>query len=137
MSDFPLAVQRLIRKRSGGVCEGCGVAEAKEMHHCQYRSRLGPSTAGNGLHLCGWGNTSGCHGTAHDGEKGEKRGWSIRSGHDPLLVPKLLVVSFVEIWMMLDDEGGRRPITEGEAIERMAHIGVAVERRTPVKAVTW
>ncbi|MCU1441102.1 MAG: hypothetical protein JWP85_2099 [Rhodoglobus sp.] len=123
MSDFPAAVRRLVRNRSRGICEGCGLAPAADMHHCQYRSRLGPSTAGNALHLCGWGNTSGCHGVAHDGMKGEELGWSIRSGHEPLFVPKLIVVDFVERWALFDDLGGRKTITAAEAVARLVHIG--------------
>lgn len=123
MSDFPAAVQRKIRLRSRGICEGCGLAPATEMHHCQFRSRLGPSTAGNGMHLCGWGNHTGCHGVAHDGKKGEEIGWSIRSGHDPLEVPKLIVINFVKVWALFDDDGGRRIVTEQEALERLVRIG--------------
>lgn len=124
MSDFPTAAQRLIRARSRGICEGCGLAEAKEMHHCQYRSRSGPSTPGNALHLCGWGNTSGCHGVAHDGTKGEVLGWSIRSGHDPLEVPRRIVLNFTKVWALFDDEGGRTIITEQDAVARLVAIGV-------------
>lgn len=123
MSGFPTRVQRQIRQRSGGVCEGCGVREATQMHHCQYRSKGGPEVASNGLHLCGSGNHTGCHGDAHGGKAAEAIGWSIRSGFDPLLVPKLLVVDGRQGWFRLDDEGGREPIAEADALEYLHLIG--------------
>ncbi len=123
MSDFPAGVERIIKARSGGICEGCGNAPAREMHHCQYRSRLGPSVAGNALHLCGWGNHTGCHGKAHDGAKAEAIGWSIRSRHDPLLVPKLVFIHGLPQWVRFDNDGGHEVVHEADAIEYLHLIG--------------
>lgn len=123
MTGFSPAVLRALKVRSGGVCEGCGLAEAKEAHHCQYRSRQGPDVLGNALHLCGWGNHTGCHGIAHSGAKGEAIGWAIRSGHDPLLVPKFIVLRGVKTWVRFDNDGGHETVHELDALEYLALIG--------------
>ena len=123
MSGFPASVQKIIRTRSKGICEGCGLAEATEMHHCQFRSRGGPDTAGNALHLCGWGNHTGCHGIAHSGAAGEAIGWAVRSRHDALQVPKLIVINYVKTWVRFDDAGGHEVVPEADAIEYMHLIG--------------
>lgn len=83
---IPKRVRLLVAERSGGICEGCGQAPATEMHHRQYKSRGGKDTPDNLLHLCGWGNHTGCHGKAHQGG-GEARGWSVHSWDKPLNVP--------------------------------------------------
>lgn len=124
-ADFPAAVVRAIKLRSRGICEGCGLAPARERHHRQYRSRSGPNTVENGLDLCGFGNTAGCHKVAHDGREGERRGWAIRSGHDPAKVPALLVINFVRVWVVLTADGLRKPISEETARGMLAEIGVA------------
>ena len=85
---WPKRVADLIRQRSDGVCEGCGQRAATEMHHRRLKSRGGQNAVENGLHLCGWGNHTGCHGTAHSGE-GHELGWSVNSWADPKLVPVL------------------------------------------------
>lgn len=82
--DFTPAAKRAIRKRSGGVCEGCAQDEATEYHHRKFKSRGGYGTVANGLHLCGWGNHTGCHGKAHSAEP--PPGWALNSWDDPLLV---------------------------------------------------
>ncbi|CAN5421530.1 hypothetical protein BH09ACT9_BH09ACT9_00280 [soil metagenome] len=68
-------------RRSGGLCEGCGLLEATQMHHRLYRSRSGLDEAQNLFHCCVT-----CHGIAHSGREGERLGWAIRSGGDPLKV---------------------------------------------------
>lgn len=88
MSGFPPRVRKAIEERSGGVCEGCGHRPAVEMHHRKYRSRGGQHTVENALHLCGWGNHTGCHGVAHSAE-GHELGWSVHSWSDPAHVPVL------------------------------------------------
>jgi len=85
-SAFSPAVLRALNERSNGICEGCGKSPATEAHHRQYKSRGGSGLLSNALHLCGWGNHTGCHGIAHT-VIGEQLGWSIRSGHDPAVVP--------------------------------------------------
>ncbi len=121
MSGFPPTVLRAMKKRSKGVCEGCGLMEATEAHHRQFRSRGGPETLANALHLCGWGNHTGCHGVAHTAV-GEARGWSVRSGFDVLLVPVFGVVDFEGQWRRHDDAGGRELVPVADAVEYMQLI---------------
>ena len=121
MSGFPPAVLRALKKRSMGVCEGCGLAQATEAHHRQFRSRGGPEILANALHLCGWGNHTGCHGVAHTAV-GEARGWAVRSGFDVLLVPVFGVVDFEGHWRRQDNDGGRELLLTGDAVEYMQLI---------------
>lgn len=108
-TDIPQAVRDVVRKRSGGICESCGVAPATEMHHRLYRSRGGLHTASNLLDVCGWGNTSGCHGRAHSGDVGVALGLSIESGGDPRLIP---VEHALFGWVLLTDEGLWEPVSQ-------------------------
>lgn len=79
--------RKLVRARSGGVCEICGRARASNFQHRQNRSQSGAWTAENGLDACGTG-TTGCHGRIHAFPSvAYERGWSVRSGHDPADVP--------------------------------------------------
>jgi len=79
--EFTAKAKKVIRERSGGMCEGCAKVRASHLHHRLYKSRLGRGNVANGLHLC-----VKCHGAAHS-LFGEQQGWSIRSGFDPLKVP--------------------------------------------------
>lgn len=83
--SFPERVRRQVAERSGGLCEGCGVREATEMHHRQYKSRGGKDTVDNALHLCGFGNhaSAGCHGEAHTNPERTLHGWSVNSWDKP------------------------------------------------------
>ena len=88
MSAIPAANVKSVKDRSGGICEGCGTNTATEIHHRKYRSRGGGHEVSNLLHLCGWGNHTGCHGKAHGAQAPE--GWSVPSGraipsHEPVL----------------------------------------------------
>ncbi|WP_442916185.1 HNH endonuclease [Leucobacter sp. M11] len=85
-SKIPARIQAGVRERSHGVCEGCGQAPATEMHHRKYRSRGGQHTLENLIHLCGWGNHTGCHGIAHS-LQGHTLGWSVNSWADETTVP--------------------------------------------------
>jgi hypothetical protein len=122
MSGFGAPTLAALKKRSRGICEACGLAEATEAHHRQYRSRGGPDTLSNALHLCGWGNHTGCHGKAHTGA-GEARGWSVRSGWKPLEIPALIVVDFRQVWVRFDNDGGHKPLHPITAREQMVLIG--------------
>lgn len=120
-NDFPPAVLRALKRRSGGVCEHCGVSEAREAHHRQFKSRGGAGVLSNALHLCGWGNHTGCHGTAHNGLTGERYGLAIRSGHNPQEVPFFRL--FDGTWWRLDDDGNREAVHPADAVEYMTLIG--------------
>ena len=95
--EFTAKAKKVIRERSGGICEGCAKVRASHIHHRLYKSRLGGGNVANGLHLC-----VGCHGLAHT-LFGEQQGWSIRSGFDPLKVP---VSHAVHGLVTFDDDGG-------------------------------
>jgi len=126
--EFSPAARRLIVARSGGVCEGCGVAPASQIHHRLFKSRLGFGNPANGLHVCVGavgGNIDGCHGTAHAGYIGESLGWSIRSGFDPLLVPTFRRVDAT--WWRFDDAGDKEQINPLTAIEYLVLIGAIRE----------
>jgi len=99
--EFSPVARRLIVTRSGGVCEGCGIAPAAQIHHRLFKSRLGFGNPANGLHVCGFGNYSGCHGRAHTAE-GEALGWSVRSGFDP---SQVVVAHAVHGAVFLLDDG--------------------------------
>ncbi|HEY2644062.1 MAG TPA: hypothetical protein VGI56_09960 [Galbitalea sp.] len=119
MSEFPASVIRDLKKRSRGLCEGCGVSQATQAHHRQYRSRGGSDLLSNALHLCGSGNHTGCHGIAHTAA-GEALGWSIRSGFDPEEVP--VFHKFGGTWTRQPEGSEPVPINQYDAREYMVSI---------------
>jgi hypothetical protein len=78
-----------VRERSFGMCEICGIRQATEIHHRQHRSHGGLDIVTNLLHVCGWGNHTGCHGKAHADSDRYANGWSVRSGFNSALRPVL------------------------------------------------
>ena len=72
---MPEKTVQAVWARSGGVCEGCTVRQATQIHHRRTLARGGMHNLANLLHLCGSGNHSGCHGLAHSGDAPE--GWLI------------------------------------------------------------
>jgi hypothetical protein len=112
MTAVPVANVKAVKNRSKGVCEGCGLVPATEIHHRQYRSRGGTDAVSNLLHLCGWGNHTGCHGVAHT-KAGEDKGWSVRSGFIPAERPAVLAIGIV----LLDDAGEFEHFEGGELAE--------------------
>lgn len=115
--DIPARNRRLVEQRSGGVCESCGVRYASDIHHRQYRSRGGTHDVHNLIHLCGWGNHTGCHGKAHT--DGETSGMSIRRGYRSVLIPMLRR----GVWVLPDDDGGWQEISEATAEFIMSNGG--------------
>ena len=118
--------REIVRGRSSGVCEGCNAAPTTEMHHRLYKSRGGHDTVSNFLHLCGGesglpgGNHSGCHGIAHTAA-GEGRGWSVRSGYDPAVVPVLFPDGS---WWRLLEDGTKELVRAADAFQYMGLIQV-------------
>jgi hypothetical protein len=96
-------VRRIMRERSGGICEVCAVAYATNLHHRKNRSQGGGHDPTNLLHLCGSG-TTGCHGfiTGHP-KLSYEYGYSVRSRLDPAAVPVRLARRG---WTVLDPAGG-------------------------------
>lgn len=94
--------RRIVEVRAGGdpdirfkgYCEaqapGCYGRATEYQHrkakaHCTPAERWDPR---NGLMVCGFGNTDGCHGYIHQNPivAGEK-GWTVKSNKDPALIP--------------------------------------------------
>ncbi len=100
----------LVLARSNGVCEVCGQARAPNVHHRRPRGMGGTSRAiespGWLLHVCGQGNTSGCHGRIESSrEAAREAGWLLTDRQTPQDTPARLWFGFV----LLDDEGDYTP----------------------------
>lgn len=94
----------LVRDRSMGVCEGCAVVLATDYAHRVGKGQGGGWSAANALHLCGPGNTGGCHGIGR--KTAESLGWIIRGRRDPLTVPAYIWTDpFAPSWTFLTDDG--------------------------------
>jgi hypothetical protein len=106
--------KNVLKVRSGGWCECCGQAEATNFSHREGKGVGGIWTPANGLHACGWGNLSGCHGRIHQNPKWarDEMGWRLKSHEDPLAMPALLARWG---WVLLDDEGGMVQLSAVEA----------------------
>lgn len=94
--------RRLVRERSGGVCEICGEQKATNFQHRKPKAHAGAWSASNGLDVCGMGNAFGCHGYLHQNpDMACENGWSVKSWDDESQVPVLTVQG----WVFLGDEG--------------------------------
>jgi hypothetical protein len=109
VTPIPKAQRDLLKIRSQGRCEVCGVAPATNFHHRKNRSQGGAHDLSNALHVCGSG-TTGCHGwiTEHP-IKAFDNGWSVRSSQ----VPAEVVVKRKGQWVWLDDLGYVTPTERG------------------------
>jgi len=90
--------RKVVRARSGGVCELDGRAPATEMHHRQNRSQGGVWAASNLLHLC---SAHHLHITTHP-QASREQGWAVPSHREPSQVPVWLSGHG---WVFLDDLG--------------------------------
>jgi hypothetical protein len=96
----------LVRERSGGWCEICGVKRAESVHHRRKRSQGGPWSPSNCVHSCGDG-VRGCHGWAEGSPNAAAaEGFHLRPGQEPAETP---IVSGLHGYVLLDDHGGIRP----------------------------
>lgn len=78
--------RRLVRARSGGLCEICGQREATQWHHRKNRSQGGLWTPANGLDVCVW-----CHSqVTNTRTEYYLLGWCVERDTDPALVPAQL-----------------------------------------------
>ena len=96
--------RRIVRTRSGGACEICGV-EAVQMHHRRNRSQGGQWTPSNILHVCVQ-----CHVTVTNNPNwATDRGYTIQGPqHTPELVPVQLhwgAAGEEPKWVFLLDDG--------------------------------
>ena len=94
-----------VAERSQGMCERCLVAPATELHHRRYLSRGGHHNLANLIHLCGFGNTGGCHGEAHSGI-GAEVGTAI-SRHAQQHESEIPFTDLLGREWLLDDAGGK------------------------------
>lgn len=102
--------RQLVRERSGGICEVCGVLPATNFQHRKNRSQGGRWSASNGLDACGSG-TTGCHGFIHaNPAKSYEAGWSVKSWADESTVP----VKTSHGLVLLDAEGSWTAVAHAE-----------------------
>lgn len=111
----------LVRARSGGMCEVCGLTPATNIHHRRARGMGGTRRAIHTpdwlLHLCGSG-TQGCHGyvEAHP-ELSYAKGWKLRYYQHPSTAPVELTPRWyisdsppVQLrWVLLQPDGTVKP----------------------------
>lgn len=118
-NGIPPRTREKVYARANGVCEVCGkYAPGAEIHHRMLRG-MGGSKKPN-IHnvesliaVCGWGNTSGCHGDIHGNTDYSKAmGWIISrfSPYEPEQVPVRMWDGM--FWLNLD--GTRRRATDEE-----------------------
>ena len=113
MASNPVStwVRGLVNKRSGGVCERCGIKPATNIHHRRARGMGGTRrdihSAEWLLHLCGTG-TTGCHGyiEAHP-EISYSKGWTLRQNRRARDTP----VQTSAGWDILNSDGTTTPWT--------------------------
>src|SRR5581483_9639978 len=103
-TGFPPLVRHMIRQRSDGWCELCGLDRVQDTHHRRPRGaggsrRESTNTASNALALCG-----SCHRLCESFRQvATKMGWLVpQSVEYPASVPVLYRGS----WVVLDDLGG-------------------------------
>lgn len=110
-STLERIARKLVRERSGGLCEMCGALPATNFQHRQNRSQGGQWTSANGLDVCGSG-TTGCHGRIHaNPATAMRKGWTVSREHDPVEVPVFLRRFGL---VLLDNEGGYRTLDDNE-----------------------
>lgn len=96
--------RQILARRALERCEWCGQAEGREVHHRKFRSRQGGDGLGNLVLLCGFGNTSGCHGRAHtEAAEATRLGFTVPSWGDPTSTPVFLAAW--RLWALLQDDG--------------------------------
>lgn len=106
---IPPATRLLLRARSGGICELCGVLPAESAHH-RLAKGMGGSSAGDRhsleklLHTCGLDNRTGCHGACHTHRHRYRNGWAVRHGVD--VDPANIPVLYRGQWVLLTPSGG-------------------------------
>ena len=94
----------LVAARSGGLCEICALAPAREWHHRKNRSQGGTWAASNGMHLC----TADHAWITEHPEQAAANGWTVKSFHDPAATTLLRRGK----WVQLHDDGSVTVVEE-------------------------
>ncbi len=127
----PTLARKLLAVRSGGRCEICGLRPAREAQHRKNRSQGGTWDLSNLLHVCGHGNTDGCHGAIHQNpEAAYANGWSVRRSRVPSEMPAWLTTEYGRIYVWLHDDGTKSPVEMAELIFGALKAEVIYERGT-------
>lgn len=126
MRDDPITdyTRTLLNERSLGLCELCG-HPATNIHHRLPRGMGGTRRAIHTvewlLHLCGWGNSTGCHGAVESSRHvAYTNGWLLRQHQTPPTSP---VWVYGRTWVILKPDGTYEPWG--------AQPGWQMERATP------
>lgn len=114
------AAKKAVKKRSGGLCEACGEAEAIHWHHRINEGQGGEWAAANGMHVC-----LSCHTWIGDfPASAGVLGWHLEPwrDRDGLLTsdPAKEPLRYRGEWVLLSDDGG--PPIPTEIPERAAEL---------------
>lgn len=97
------AAKKAARKRSGGVCEVCGMRQAREFHHRKNASQGGLWAVENGLDVDRL-----CHDWITDNPVGARvRGWTVWEHEDPAMVE---VWRRGDAWVLLGADNSIVPV---------------------------
>ena len=91
--------RKVVKLRSGGSCEKCGMTDAIHMHHRKNRSQGGKWTPANVTHLC----LQCHHHVTVNPNWAEIHGWNVRSHQDPAQIPVGVWYSILPVYF--DDQG--------------------------------
>lgn len=107
---MPKGHHEKVNDRCDGMCEGCHVRPANDLHHRLTLRRGGMHNLANLVALCGRGNHDNgvwCHGLAHANKGGE--GWLI-SMHEKKPPAEIPFVDRDGTAWRFDDSGGKERI---------------------------
>ena len=124
-NGIPPRTREKVYARANGVCEVCGkYAPGAEIHHRRIRGAGG--TKDPSIHnvealiaVCGWGNTSGCHGDIHGNASYSKAmGWIVSrfTPYAPDQIPVRLWDGM--FWLNPDGTRTRAEVEDGEDLQR-------------------
>jgi 5-methylcytosine-specific restriction endonuclease McrA len=92
----------VVRARSGGLCEACGMRRAAEVHHRKNRSQGGTWDPANLLDVCRT-----CHRwVGAERPSARARGWAVWRDDDPAALPVLRR----DTWVLLAADGQLTPV---------------------------
>lgn len=122
------AAKKAVKRRSGGLCEACGVAEAIHWHHRINQGQGGAWATANGMHVC-----LACHNWIGDfPTSASVLGWHLEPWHDRdgnlTRDPAVEPLRYRGEWVVLGDDGAVTPTAIPELAAkalRAAQIGAA------------